>query len=325
MKLRTKTIIAVSLVSLLIFGAMQIVTVLVIQPSFINLENQEIKDSITQATSTISYRLSQLTGKVKDYSFWDDTYSFVQNLNQDYVENNYVDDTFVNLNLNLIAIVNNNRSLVYCQSFDLNDSAKVQTSEETRSVLTSDEFIWTFPSTEGTISGIMLVDNQPMLVATGPILTSLSQGPIMGGMLFGKYIDYQEISQLREIMKLNFSLFTVSNFRLQKGDSQIVESLLSNGQTVVKENNPDSVSGYTLIRDIHSNPIFILETTQNRIEYQQGVAVGNIFVVTTIILSFCFGAFILFLLEREIVKPMIKLASYVEEIALNPNTSDLKL
>jgi signal transduction histidine kinase len=324
MKLRTKTIIAVSLVSLLIFGVMQIVTVLVIQPSFINLENQETKDSITQATSTISYRLSQLTGKVKDYSFWDDTYNFVQNYNQDYVENNYVDDTFVNLNLNLIAIVNNTRSLVYCQSFDLNNSAKVQTSEETRSVLTSDEFIWTFSSTENTISGIMLVDNQPMLVATAPILTSLSQGPIMGGMLLGKYVDYQEIRQLQKIMNVNFALYTISDFRVQKVDTQIVESLLLNGQIVVKENNPDSVSGYTLIKDIHSNPIFILQTTQNRTAYQQGIAVGNIFAVATIILSFCFGALILFLLEREIVKPMIKLAAYVEEIALNPNTSGPK-
>ena len=41
MKLRTKTFITVTLVSFLIFGAMQIVTVFVIQPGFINLENQD--------------------------------------------------------------------------------------------------------------------------------------------------------------------------------------------------------------------------------------------------------------------------------------------
>lgn len=200
MKLRTKTIITISVISFLIFGALQVITVLVIDHSFNNLEIQESKHSINQALSTINYRLSSLQGQLKDYSFWDDTYNFVQNKNQEYVEINFVESTFENLNLNLIAIVDNNSSLVYCQSFDLNNSAKVQTSEETRKVLTSDENLWAFNSTENAISGVMLVDNQPMFVATAPILTSLSQGPVMGGMLFGRYIDAKEISQLTEIM-----------------------------------------------------------------------------------------------------------------------------
>ncbi len=322
MKLRTKTIITVALLSLLIFGAMQLITVLVIQPSFVNLEKRETEGSVTQAINTINYRITDLTGGVKDYSFWDDTYNFVQNENEDYIENNFVDETFENLNLNLIAIINNNRSLVYCQSFDLNNSAKVQTTEETIKVLTSDNCIWAFQSMEDTVSGLMLVDNQPMLVATAPILTSLNQGPIMGGMLFGKYIDTQEIGKLTEIMNLNFSLYIISDFQLQNKDSSIAESLLSNEQTViVKENSPNMVSGYAMIKDIHSNPMFILQVTQNRIAYQQGVLVGNIFLYASIAFSFCFGAFMLVLLEREIVKPLTKLAGYVEEISLDPNFS----
>jgi sensor domain CHASE-containing protein len=222
MKIRTKTIITVTLLSLLIFGAMQFITVLVIQPSFINLEKQESEKSITQAISTINYRVVDLTGRVKDYSFWDETYNFVQNENIDYVENNFVDSTFENLNLNLIAIVNNSRSLVYCQSFDLNNSAKVQTTEETREVLTSDNYIWAFQSTENTISGLMLVDNQPMLFATAPILNSLSQGPMMGGMLFGKLFDAKEISKLTEIMNsiFHYTQYPTSNFK--KGIAQLL-------------------------------------------------------------------------------------------------------
>ncbi len=320
MKIRTKTIITVTLLSLLIFGAMQLITVFVIQPSFIDLEKKEIEESITQAISTINYRIADLTGRVKDYSFWDDTYYFVQNENIDYIENNFVEDTFENLNLNLVAIINNNRSLVYCQSFDLNNYAKVQTTAETRDVLTSYSYIWAFQSTEDTISGLMLIDNRPLFFATAPILTSLSQGPMMGGMLFGKYVDAQEISKLTEIMNLNFSLYSISDFQLQK-DSSIAKSLLLNEQTViVKENSPDIVSGYALIKDINSNPIFILQVIQSRVAYQQGVLVGNIFLYASIGFSFCFGAFMLVLLEREIVKPMTKLAGYVEEISLDPNS-----
>jgi len=206
MKLRTKIIIIISLVSILIFAALQVVTVLVIQPSFTSIENDEIQKSTTQVLSTLSYRISNLQGQLRDYSCWNDTYNFVQNRNQEFVENNFVDSTFINLNLNLIAVVDNNRSIVYCKSFDLNNSAEMQTSEETRMTLTSDEEIWTCLSTENAVSGIMLIDNQPMYVVTAPILTSLSQGPIMGGLLFGRYIGGQEISELTEITNLNFSI-----------------------------------------------------------------------------------------------------------------------
>jgi sensor domain CHASE-containing protein len=291
LKLRTKTIITISIVSLLVYGSLHVITVLFIQPSFSNLETRVTKEGIVQAINAIDYRVSELSGKVRDYSSWDETYNFVQNENQDYVENNFIDETFGNLDLNIIAIVNNNRSLVYCQSFDLNYSAKVQTSEETKNLLPFDERLWGFPSEGNTVSGIMLVDNQPMFVATAPILTSLSQGPIIGGLLFGRFVDSQEIGELAKIMNLNFSVYTISNFRIQGLDSHIVDSLLSKEQTVVvKENSPDAVSGYTLIRDIHSNSQFILQTTRDRAAYQQGVWVRDIFLVASLVLSICVGA-----------------------------------
>jgi signal transduction histidine kinase len=325
MKLRTKTIITIALISILIFGVLQAITALVIDPSFSNLEIQESKHNINQALSTINYSLTILQGQLKDYSCWDDTFNYVQNKNQEYVENNFVESTFENLNLNLLVIVDNNRSLVYCQSFDLNNSVKVQTSEETRKILTSNENIWAFNSTEDITSGVMKFDNQPMFVATSPILTSLNQGPIMGGMLFGRYIDEKEISQLAEIMSLNFSINNISYLKLQKPDNQIVDSLLKNETTViVKENSPYTVTGYTLINDIDSNPSFILQVTQDRTVNQQGVWVKNIFLVASIALAFCVGAGFLFLLEIEIVKPMMKLAATVEEIPLDPNVSSTK-
>jgi signal transduction histidine kinase len=325
MKLRTKTIITVFIVSLLMFGALQLVTFFVIQPSFTNLEKHESEKSVNQALNAISYRLSNLKGEVKDYSSWDDTYNFVKDGNQDFVANNFVDATFENLNLDLVAIVDINRSLVYCQSFDLDNSSKVQTSMETRNLIASDSGIWEFPSSGNSSLGIMLVDNQLMLMGTGPILTSWDQGPRMGGILFGRYIDDQEVSQLDEITNLNFSFYTVSDFRAKIAGSQIVDSLLSNEQTiVVKESGPDAVSGYALIRDVHSNPIFVLQISQDRAASQQGAWVRDIFLWASIVISFCFGGGFLIFLEREIVKPMTKLAGYVEDLPLNPNISEPK-
>jgi signal transduction histidine kinase len=164
-----------------------------------------------------------------------------------------------------------------------------------------------------------------MFVSVAPILTSLNQGPIMGSMLIGRYTDQKEISQLTEIMDLNFSINKMSDLRLQKSNNQIADSLLKNETTVfVKENSPNTISGYSLLNDIDSNPSFILQVTQDRTVNQQGVWVRNIFLVSSIVLAFCVGACFLFLLEREIVKPMMKLAATVEEIPVGPKDSKAK-
>src|SRR5665647_3218122 len=103
MKLRTKTIITIIIISSLIFGVLQGITIFVIDPSFNNLEIQESKHNIEQTLSVINYSLNILQGQLKDYSCWDDTYDYVQNKNQEYIDNNFVESTFENLNLNFIG------------------------------------------------------------------------------------------------------------------------------------------------------------------------------------------------------------------------------
>ena len=320
MRLRARIIVYLALFLFLIFFSNEIATYMIIQPSIKNSENHEIDLSVNQAISTLNYQLSDLQGKVQDYATWDDTYNFAQTGNQTFIENNLGDTAFTTESVNLIAIVNNNNNIIYVQSYDFNNSSKVQTSQEARTVLSSDNAIWNFSSAENPISGIILVDNQPMLFATAPILTSLGQGPSMGGMLFGKYVDSQEINNLDSIMNLNFSLTTVFE---QKVENNIVQPLLSNKQTVVVEENSlqGTASGYTLINDINSNPTFILQVTQDNTAYQQEESAGNIFQAVQLTLTICFGAALLLLLERKLIKPLTDLTKYVEEISLHTNES----
>jgi len=113
MKIRTKTIITVVLLVIILFVALQTTTYFILQPSFINVDQQETIEQITQVKSIMDYRISNLEVNVKDYSFWDESYNFVQNENDDYVLSNFVDSTFENLNLNLVAIVKNKTNLIY--------------------------------------------------------------------------------------------------------------------------------------------------------------------------------------------------------------------
>ena len=145
----------------------------------------------------------------------------------------------------------------------------------------------------------------------------------MGEMLFGRYLDSTEITQLEGMTSLNFTINTISDLKLD--DNQIAGTLLSNQQaSITKEENANTMTEYLLVNDVNSNPTFVLQVSQERTVYHQGVWVEDIFLVAAISLTIAFGVATTILLEIGVFKPMTKLASQIETMPLNPINSESK-
>jgi signal transduction histidine kinase len=320
MKLRSKTVLTVLFLSLIMFVTFEIITTFMLQPSFSVLENQESQEQLDQANGIIKYRTAELIAKAKDYAFWNDTCLFVEGQYSGYPEDNFMESTFENLGLNLIAIANNSPALLYCQSFDLYHFEKIDASDVTKQALTDNPALWQFSDTLEATSGLMVIDNKTMLIAIAPIVTSEGLGPAKGGVLFGKFLDAQEINTLADLIEVNFSVTTLSEFQNNPNNNQLLTSLVASSQPYIQEyKNADTILSYALVNDVNAEPVFVLTVTQSRDAYQQSILVGNVFLVTAVVFLICLGSFILIMLEREIVQPMTKLAAYVEKISLNTN------
>jgi len=197
----------------------------------------------------------------------------------------------------------------------------VATSQETQIFLKSDNTIWNFGSSEEPLSGLMLLDGQPVLVASAPIIKSENQGPIMGGVLFGKFLDAQESERLADIMGISFNLFYKNDFGSQSNIATTIVRDLSEQQIIIDETSDKTISGYALVNDIHNFPLFILQVTQDRTTYQQGMWSRNIFLVTSLVLTLACGVGLSIFLNKAIVKPMKNLASHVRSVFLKADAS----
>ena len=312
MKLKTKIIIVIFISCLATLATLYTAAASIILPSYQDIENQQTRNGVDQTLTTINYRLSEFYGKVRDYAAWDDTYVFVQNYDQEYVDDN-LEMSFDNLQLNLVVVADNDGNLVYCQSYDLNYSEPIDTSEEAKAFLQTDKALWNFTDNDQMKTGIILIDGQPVLIAISPILKSSLEGPIMGGLLFGRYLDSQEEQRLTEIMGIDFSFSTIDEFKLQNGADQIIGSLNANPQSIlIEEKSPEVISGYTLVNDLDGNPSFVLQVEKNREVFQHGLLTMNIFIAASIALSIIITSIILFILERQIIKPLTILAADVK-------------
>jgi signal transduction histidine kinase len=321
MKVRTKSIVSITVLTLVVFLGVHVFSEYLLLPSLDEVDKKNAENNLIQVAKALNHNTENMQALLIDYANWDDTYNFVQNSNQQYIDSNFVDGTFKNLKLNFIAIIDNNRNVLYSQFYNLSTSTKIPTPNEVNNILQSDDTIFSESISNTTVSGLLLIDNQPMLLSSAPILTSLYQGPTMGRMIFGQYIDNYQINQLEDILSFNFSIVPLGDFQLK--NNQVFQTLQSNIQTsAVENNNPNSISAYMFLNDINSNRTFVLQITNERVGYQEGQILQVVLFGGSLVLSFVIATSFFVLFETAVVRPMNRLAANVKAISFNGKKLD---
>jgi sensor domain CHASE-containing protein len=163
------------------------VSQIILMGSFNRLEDQYIRNNVETATNNLQDDINKLDNIVKDWATWDDTYSFIDQLNDQYKRSNVIDVTFKNLKINLMLFINSNGRIVYGKAFDDKGNEKSVPIQLTE--LSVNDSFMKHNDTESFVSGIIMLPDGPMLVSSRPILTSESEGPIRGSLVMGRFLD----------------------------------------------------------------------------------------------------------------------------------------
>jgi signal transduction histidine kinase len=85
--------------------------------SFISLEKQENSKTLSALVTYIDTRFDNIRNISNDYSYWDDTYEFIQDENEEYIYDNFRNATLTleNINLNFMIFVNIKNESIYSQ------------------------------------------------------------------------------------------------------------------------------------------------------------------------------------------------------------------
>lgn len=102
----TKTILVLTcILFLLIFGTSIIQNNIMIK-EIVKFEKSHITEDALRTQNTISKQIDKLHNIAYDWAVWDDTYKFITDRNEQYIETNLVSNVFVNLKLNLMIYTN---------------------------------------------------------------------------------------------------------------------------------------------------------------------------------------------------------------------------
>lgn len=313
----------------LIFIALLIITISVISifltvislSSYQALEESYTSRDVSLATSRIEDEARTLSAIVSDWAPWDDTYDFVGGARPEYVESNLLPETYANLRLNLILIVNNDGEIVYGGMYNAtsNEVTAVPLSllEHIRpgSVLTN-----TTDPRSGT-EGILMTPDDPMLIASRPVVHTDFSGTPRGVVIMGRYLDAAEVGRLATLTDPSLELLPVDDGMIP---TDILRDLRAGGagtNPVFRVLSDTQAAGYVLFDDIYGNEALVLSIRQDRDIYRQGVMTTLQYIFIVLAAGLVLGVGVLFIIDRLVLSRIMDLSRQVSGIGTDRDVS----
>lgn len=320
MSLRTKAILVICIALIAVVAALYITSRFVLMSGLSQIEKYETEKSVQRATNVLSETISQEETDVVDWAVWDATYTFVEDGNNDYIERNLADETFVNFNLNLMLFLNSSGQVVFSKAFDLDNKKEVPAPPQLLDGTSRLQLLGSLSDAKSSISGIILLNEGPMMIASQPILKSDYSGPVRGTLVFGRYLDLAELNR--------FGQLTLSNIAVSRTDSVMgsdfqtaFKSLSAQKSVFVQTMTTRTIAGYTLVKDIRGTPALILRVNTPRDAYLLGQNAIVHYIVSVLGIGLLTAAVVIFIMEKQILSRFTTILNGLNKIITAGDTT----
>lgn len=315
-----RTFIVVFCVTMILFSMLFLVSDLTYMGSYRELENQNVVQNVSMVSSTLSSKIDSLGTLCNDWADWDETYQFAQDQNQDYIERNLNDSSLNNIQINLFMIVNPYRQVIFSKAADQTYSSEISLPADfvakiSNSMLVSDN------NSPSTASGILMLAGSPLLVAARPILTSSAQGPIMGTLIMGCFLDSSSISSIAQTTGLSITMLASDYTNFPTDVQNAIKSSDNGSSTFVQIIDNSSIAGYKIYADIYGQPAFVLRVDSPRQIYIEGQKTLAYLHISLLLMSIGFFFIFLFIIKKTILNRMTDLSNKVTRIGSEGNAS----
>ncbi len=319
MTLRTKTLLAVGMIMLALLAVLYATTSTILAGGFARLEDQSVAQNVERLSRAITQDLETLNDTTRDYAFWDDTYTFVQDRSPDFVTTNLADATFVSLKLNLIMVVDSSGEVLYSQGFDL-ENQELLDAPDLSFALKPGGPLLRGDNPEDGFSGILMLPEGALLFASQPILTSARTGPSYGSFIMGRYLDDFMARRLANVTNLSFKLYRADDPELPLDIIAASTRITAATPIVVNPLNDDIVAGYTVLNDTFDQPGLLARVEMPRVIYHQSQASARLQMFALLLAGIGFSGLLLWFLEHEVLSRLARLSAVVRKVG---TTGDL--
>jgi diguanylate cyclase (GGDEF)-like protein len=318
--LREKSIIIIGLTLFLLLFSIFLTADTILVNGYRQLEKSDTERNVKRAIKGIENEVDSLEGIVRDWAQWDDSYHFIENSSQDFIDANFVDLTFISQQINVIMYTDLAGRIVYARAFDWDKREELNLTEKMAARLADIKPIDNRTPFSSINKGLLTFPEGQMLVAAGAISNSTGMAPARGVLLIGRFVTYVEKEKISERIQLPID-FASWDGDLPPDFVSAQGYLSYRDEIYVKPIDDNYMAGYTVLPDLYGQPALLMRVMVAREITQQGQQTLNYFIAMLLIAGLIFGIVMLILIEWNVLSPLTQLNGIVEKITKSKDLS----
>ncbi|MGB9939844.1 CHASE4 domain-containing protein [Methanosarcina sp.] len=280
--------------------------------NFLELEQADTLDNVERVQNAVSTEQGYLDYIVQDWACWDDTYKFIEDENQQYINVNLQNQTLAGIKINVMLFVNEAGSVVYAKSIDIDTAEEMPVPEDLLDLVEKGTLL---TKTENdTISGFVLLEENPMFVSCHPILTTKYQGPMKGTLIFGRFFDNALLEYFKEVTRSSLLMYRVDGDLPPDFQTKFKSFSEKPDKTIVEPLSEEKVAGYFELQDISGKPALIMRADFPRELYSHGERTLNNMYFFLLLTGLMTGAGVKFALDKLFISRLTGIDNFVTRI-----------
>jgi sensor domain CHASE-containing protein/class 3 adenylate cyclase len=323
MKLRQKTLLLVVFPLVGLIALLYYSLAAVLQRSYEQLEEQDTQRNVHRVQEALKGDLEALKRVTHDYAFWDDTYTFIADGNQSYINSNLTTDIFSTTDANFIIYINRQGKVIFSEGFNVQQEETIAIPPSLLDQLKPGSPLRKISST-GVSAGLLPTGDEILLVASQPILRTDGSGPSRGTLIMARYLDATRLDALKQRTQLDLSIHLVKRpdlspdlrtaiDKLEQNASQL-SNLFNQAPIHIHPLDADTIEGYTLLSDLYNKPVLLIRVSLPRDIFKQGQVSLQYLILSLLGLGTVFIIILVLLLENIVLKRLIQLSGEVKQI-----------
>ena len=228
------------------------------------LEQDKTLIQLNSAESLIKEQSDQLSTVTRDYSHWDDTYAFVEDHNEKFIQSNLNETTYGNLKINAIIIVNLNGEVVYKNGLDFENSKPWHIAPELERAFSKGGALVNL--NVDNISGLLWTSEGVVIVSAYDILDSSASKKRRGTLIMVRPLNLALLAHINEILNARADLQYSKQTNAANSNLPLIDNI---GIQVL---NANTISGSKRIKDINGDSKLVLTVTDDREIFKLGKA-----------------------------------------------------
>lgn len=314
MKLRKSTILIIGFCFGLLITFLFVMTRTITYQNFSDLEEDLITSNLRRSINAVAGITAGLDLLVTDWSNWDDTYTFLQDNNEEYIDSNMPVETFKYQQINLIILLNTQKEVVWGQYLPPGEESLIPLPLATDTMINSLLEDTSLNQDGKGFQGIVSLYSTLFIISCKPVLTSNYIGPSMGWLIMAKEISSTMIKELKLRTELDLELLNYSSPSLPDPLLSLMKKGSPKDDFPLIEKTEKTIRCTGELHDVSGKGIAFMVVTSPRDIYNSGVKASQRLLMIILVAGGITGGVLLWLLEKKILKRITYLKGQVDSV-----------